>query len=82
MTFLIEPKLFAANMRYYRERESYTIASLAQLTNLTTTVLQSLESGAHVPTGAQLTDIASALRVKREELVLPHPSEAEYYESC
>lgn len=37
MSFLIEPKLFAANMRYYRERQSYTIAALAQHTNLTTT---------------------------------------------
>jgi transcriptional regulator with XRE-family HTH domain len=82
MTFLIEPKLFASNMRYYRERQSYSISALAQLTNLTTTVLQSLESGTHVPNEAQLAHIASALKVKKEELVLPRPPEAEYYEAC
>jgi ribosome-binding protein aMBF1 (putative translation factor) len=82
MTFLIDPKLFAANMRYYRERQSYSIATLAQHTNLTTTVIQSLESGTHVPTEAQLGHLASALKVKREELVLPRPPEMEYYEAC
>lgn len=82
MSFLIDPKLFAANMRYYREHQSYTIASLAQRTNLTTTVLQSLESGTKMPTEAQLAHIASALEVKQENLVLPHPPQAEYYESC
>lgn len=82
MAFLIDPKLFASNMRYYRERQSYTIATLAQHTNLTTTVLQSLEAGAHVPTEAQLAHIASALRVKKEDLVLPRPPEVEYFEAC
>jgi len=82
MAFLIDPKLFAANMRYFRERQSYSIATLAQYTYLTTSVLQSLESGTHVPTEAQLSHLASALRVKREELVLPRPQETEYYEAC
>ena len=53
MTFLIDPKLFAANMRYFRERQSYSIATLAQYTTLTTAVLQALESGTHIPTEAQ-----------------------------
>jgi len=82
MSFLIDPKLFAANMRYYRESQSYTIATLAHRTNLTTTVLQSLERGTHVPTGAQLDQVASALKVKKEDLVLPRPPEVEYYEAC
>jgi len=82
MSFLIEPKLFAANMRYYRERQSYTIAALALHTNLTTASLQSLEAGTHIPTEAQLTHIASALKVRQEDLVLPRPPEMEYYEAC
>jgi transcriptional regulator with XRE-family HTH domain len=82
MSFLIEPKLFAANIRYHRERQSYTIRALAQHTNLTPTVLQSLESGAHTPTEGQLLRLASALQVKQEDLLMPRPSEAEYYESC
>jgi transcriptional regulator with XRE-family HTH domain len=82
MTLLIEPKLFASNMRYFRERESYTIATLSQHTNLSTSVLQSLESGRHIPTEAQLAHIASALKVKKEDLVLPRPPEMEYYEAC
>ena len=82
MSFLIEPKLFAANMRYYRERQSYTIAAMSRHTNLTTAALQSLESGTHVPTEAQLAHIASALKVKQEDLVLPRPPEMEYYEAC
>jgi len=69
-------------MKYFRERQSYSIATLAQYSNLTTTALQSLESGTHVPTEAQLTHLASALKVKREELVLPRPPEMEYYEAC
>jgi transcriptional regulator with XRE-family HTH domain len=82
MAFLIDPKIFAANMRYYRERESYSFAALAQHTNLTTSVLQSLESGTYIATEAQLTHLASALKVHPEELVLPRPPEAEYYEAC
>ena len=82
MTFLIEPKLFAANLRYYRERQSYTVRELAARSLLTTSVIQGLESGTRMPTNEQLKAIASALRVKSEDLVLPRPPEIEYYESC
>ena len=82
MAFLIDPKLFASNLKYFREHQSYTIRELADHANLTTSALQSLESGTLVPTEHQLTAIASALMVKREELVLPRPPEVEYYESC
>jgi transcriptional regulator with XRE-family HTH domain len=82
MTFLIDPKLFAANMRYYRERQSYTVAELARHTNLATTALQSLERGIRVPNEAQLIRIASALEVKQEDLVMPRPPEEDYYEAC
>jgi len=66
MAFLIDAKLFAANMRYYRERQSYTIATLAHHTNLMTTVLHSLESGTHIPTEAQVAQIAAAWRRQSE----------------
>lgn len=82
MTFLIDPRLFAANLKYFRERQSYSFATLAKYTNLTTTVLQSLERGTHIPTESQLTELASALKVKREGLILPRPPEMEYYEAC
>ena len=82
MSFLIDSKLFASNLKYFRERQSVTIKELADHTNLTTAVLHSLETGTLVPTEQQLTVIASALTVKREELILPRPPEMEYYESC
>lgn len=82
MSFLIDSKLFASNLKYFRERQSYTVKELADHTNLTTALLRSLESGTLVPTEQQLTVIASALTVKREELILPRPPEMGYYESC
>lgn len=82
MAFLIEPKLFASNLRYFRERESYTVSELARRSNLTTGVIQALESGTHVPTNAQLSQVAAALKIGSEQLVLPLPPEMEYYESC
>ena len=82
MAFLIDPKLFAANMRYYRGRQSYTINDLSIHTGLTAAVIQTLESGAHMPTESQLSRVATALLVKREDLVLPRPQEMEYFEGC
>lgn len=82
MSFLIEPKLFASNLRYFREHQSYTVSELARRANLTTAVIQSLESGTQIPAGDQLSQIAAALKIKREQLVLPRPPEIEYYESC
>ena len=82
MAFLIDPKLFASNMKYFRERQSYTLKELADHTNLTTAVLQPLESGTLVPTEHQPTAIASALMIKHGELTLPRSPEVEYYGSC
>jgi len=80
VAFLIDPKLFASNLKYFRERQSYTIKELADRTYLTAAALRSLESGTLVPTEHQLTAIASVLMVKREELILPRPPGVEYYE--
>ncbi len=82
MSFLIDSKLFASNLRYFRERQGYTIKELAGRTSLTATSLQLLETGTRVPPEEKLTAVASALMVKQEELVLPRPPEVEYYESC
>jgi transcriptional regulator with XRE-family HTH domain len=82
MAFLIDSKLFATNMEYYRKAQSYTYAEMAHLTNLSTTVLQSLESGTLIPTNSQLERIASALKVAQEQLVLPRPQEKDYFEGC
>jgi transcriptional regulator with XRE-family HTH domain len=82
MSFLIDSKLFASNMRYFRERQSYTIRELAHRTDLTINAVQALESGTQAPSESQLSRIARALAVKREDLVLPRPPEIEYFEAC
>jgi hypothetical protein len=55
MSFLIDPKLFASNMRYFRGRQSFTVKELAARIQLTTSVVQALESGNQVPTESQLS---------------------------
>ena len=80
--YLIEPVLFAENLRHFRERESYSIKRLAELAQLTPAAVERLEGGAATPTDEQLRRVAAALGVQATQLILPRPPEMEYYESC
>lgn len=82
MAFLLDTKLLAENIKYFRKREGYSISKLASLATLAPHVIQALEGGASTPSTAQLDRVARALQVKSEQLVLPRPPEVEYYESC
>lgn len=80
--FIIEPKLFASNLRYYRERQSYTTRQLATASGVPYSTLVTLEAGVHIPIDDHLRQLAAALRVKSEELILPRKFEPDYFESC
>jgi transcriptional regulator with XRE-family HTH domain len=80
--FIIEPKLFASNLRYYRERQSFTVQHLAASTGVPYSTIVALEEGVRVPIDDHLRRIATALGVKAEELILPRKFEPEDYETC
>jgi transcriptional regulator with XRE-family HTH domain len=81
--FLINTRLFGENLAYFRRREGYSEKQLATLADLTPHVIQSLESGVGTPSDIQLRNIAKALRLKEESLIMPRPTEPpEFYEDA
>jgi transcriptional regulator with XRE-family HTH domain len=80
--FLIDAQIFAANMRHFRDRQSFTYSELSRQTLLPVWELEALERGGTVPNTAQLRRIAQVLGVRESELVMPRPIEHDDFEAC
>ena len=82
MAYMIDRQLFANNLRYYRGVQSYTLNQLADLTLMPLSAIRGFETGLVMPSNEQLIRLTSALKIKREALIMPRPPEMEYYEGC
>ena len=80
--YLIDARIFAENLKHYREQKTLTVKDLARSIDTISSVITTLESGIQRPTDQQLSQLARCLSVREEQLILPRPPEIDPFESC